>query len=45
MLTIQQLVELYLTERIEVRKNTDEKIIPGALKKSGAKASSPHITE
>ena len=34
-LTIQGLVELYLTERIEDRKTSDGKIIPGARKKKG----------
>lgn len=34
-LTIQGLVELYLTERIEDRKTKDGKIIPGARKKKG----------
>lgn len=34
-LTVQGLVELYLTERIEDRKTKDGKIIPGARKKKG----------
>ncbi|EHD22826.1 MULTISPECIES: tyrosine-type recombinase/integrase [Brenneria] len=34
-LTVQGLVELYLTERIEDRKSTEGKIIPGARKKKG----------
>ncbi|MDH2914395.1 integrase, partial [Kosakonia sp. HypNH10] len=34
-LTVQRLVELYLTERIEDRKTKDGKIIPGAWKKKG----------
>lgn len=34
-LTVAALVELYLTERIEDRKTTDGKIIPGARKKKG----------
>lgn len=34
-LTIQDLIELYLTERIEDRKTKDGKIIPGARKKKG----------
>ncbi|QSW34636.1 tyrosine-type recombinase/integrase [Leclercia pneumoniae] len=34
-LTVQGLVELYLTERIEDRKTRDGKIIPGARKKKG----------
>ncbi|MFJ5330618.1 tyrosine-type recombinase/integrase [Pectobacterium versatile] len=36
-LTVEGLVELYLTERIEDRKNADGKIIPGARKKKGQK--------
>lgn len=36
-LTVEGLVELYLTERIEDRKSTDGKIIPGARKKKGQK--------
>ena len=36
-LTVEGLVELYLTERIEDRKNNDGKIIPGARKKKGQK--------
>lgn len=35
-LTAEELVELYLTERIEDRKSTDGKIIPGARKKNSA---------
>lgn len=34
-LTVEGLVELYLTERIEDRKSNDGKIIPGARKKKG----------
>lgn len=34
-ITVQGLVELYLTERIEDRKTKDGKIIPGARKKKG----------
>ncbi|NNS09252.1 site-specific integrase [Erwinia sp. JH02] len=36
-LTVEGVVELYLTERIEDRKSTDGKIIPGARKKKGQK--------
>ncbi|CQI96443.1 tyrosine-type recombinase/integrase [Yersinia sp. HM-2024] len=36
-LTVEGLVELYLTERIEDRKSNDGKIIPGARKKKGQK--------
>ncbi|MDA5479691.1 tyrosine-type recombinase/integrase [Yersinia intermedia] len=36
-LTVEGLVELYLTERIEDRKSADGKIIPGARKKKGQK--------
>ncbi|HFT5242334.1 TPA: tyrosine-type recombinase/integrase [Yersinia enterocolitica] len=36
-LTVESLVELYLTERIEDRKSADGKIIPGARKKKGQK--------
>lgn len=36
-LTVEGLVELYLTERIEDRKSNDAKIIPGARKKKGQK--------